>query len=94
MRFILGFIGAVFAGVLLIALIGGIKTDISNPPAPLAAAYYFLHFLVILPLVSVFETPLPLPRSISDSVLHGEEAEAAPVGSKPRRSRTATAVAE
>jgi ubiquinol-cytochrome c reductase cytochrome c1 subunit len=37
MRFILGFIGAVFAGVLLIALIGGIATDISNPPAKVAA---------------------------------------------------------
>ena len=59
-----------------------------------AAAYYFLHFLVILPLVSAFETPLPLPRSISESVLHGEEAEAAPIRSKPRRSKTATAAAE
>ena len=38
------------------------------------------HFLVILPLVSAFETPLPLPSSITDSVLHGEAAEAAPVG--------------
>jgi ubiquinol-cytochrome c reductase cytochrome b subunit len=60
----------------------------------IAAAYYFLHFLVILPLVSAFETPLPLPRSISESVLHGEEAEAAPAGSKPRRTRAATAAAE
>jgi ubiquinol-cytochrome c reductase cytochrome b subunit len=60
----------------------------------IAAAYYFLHFLVILPLVSAFETPLPLPRSISESVLHGEEAEAAPAGSKPRRTKTATAAAE
>ena len=33
----------------------------------IAAAYYFLHFLVILPLVSAFETPLPLPNSISES---------------------------
>jgi len=60
----------------------------------IASAYYFLHFLVILPLVSAFETPLPLPRSISESVLHGEEAEAAPTGSKPRRTKTATAAAE
>ena len=45
-----------------------------------AAAYYFLHFLVILPLVSTFETPLPLPSSITESVLHGEDAEAAPAG--------------
>jgi ubiquinol-cytochrome c reductase cytochrome b subunit len=57
-----------------------------------AAAYYFLHFLVILPLVSAFETPLPLPSSISESVLHGEAEEAAPVGQKkPRRGATATA---
>ncbi|GLK69360.1 cytochrome b [Hansschlegelia plantiphila] len=35
----------------------------------LAAAYYFLHFLVILPIVSRLETPKPLPASIADSVL-------------------------
>ena len=57
-----------------------------------ASAYYFLHFLVILPLVSAFETPLPLPSSISESVLHGEAEEAAPAGQKkPRRGATATA---
>src|SRR6476469_1387122 len=57
-----------------------------------AAAYYFIHFLVILPLVSAFETPLPLPSSISESVLHGEAEEAAPLGQKkPRRGATATA---
>jgi len=57
-----------------------------------AAAYYFLHFLVILPLVSAFETPDPLPNSISGSVLHGETAEAAPAGQKkPRRGSVATA---
>jgi ubiquinol-cytochrome c reductase cytochrome c1 subunit len=37
MRFSLGFIGAVFAGVLLISLISGVATYVSNPPAPLAA---------------------------------------------------------
>ena len=46
----------------------------------LAAAYYFAHFLIILPLVSKFERPLPLPSSISESVLHGEKQEAAPIG--------------
>jgi ubiquinol-cytochrome c reductase cytochrome b subunit len=73
---------------------GGAPNPMRNVISQLAAAYYFLHFLVILPLVSAFETPLPLPRSISDSVLHGEEAEAAPAGSKPRRTKTATVVAE
>ena len=49
----------------------------------IASAYYFAHFLIILPLVSKLETPLPLPNSISESVLHGEDAEAAPAGVKP-----------
>ena len=39
----------------------------------IASAYYFAHFLIILPLVSKFERPLPLPNSISESVLHGEK---------------------
>jgi ubiquinol-cytochrome c reductase cytochrome b subunit len=34
-----------------------------------ATAYYFLHFLVILPLLGKFEKPLPLPESISNPVL-------------------------
>jgi ubiquinol-cytochrome c reductase cytochrome c1 subunit len=42
MRFILGFIGAVFAGVLLISLISGVATYVSNPPAPLAADEFHL----------------------------------------------------
>jgi ubiquinol-cytochrome c reductase cytochrome c1 subunit len=37
MRFILGFIGAVFAGVLLISMISGVSEWVTNPPAPLAA---------------------------------------------------------
>ena len=37
MRFILGFIGAVFAGVLMISMIGGIAEHFSNPPQTLAA---------------------------------------------------------
>ncbi len=45
-----------------------------------ATIYYFLHFLVILPIIGRIEKPLPLPDSISSSVLHGEKAEAAPVG--------------
>ncbi len=32
-------------------------------------AYYFLHFLVILPLLGLFEKTKPLPGSISESVL-------------------------
>lgn len=35
----------------------------------LLTAYYFLHLLVIVPLLGLFETPRPLPASIADAVL-------------------------
>jgi len=38
----------------------------------IATAYYFLHFLVILPIVSQIETPKALPNSITDAVLGSE----------------------
>jgi ubiquinol-cytochrome c reductase cytochrome b subunit len=44
----------------------------------IATAWYFLHFLVILPLLGVFERPKPLPTSISEPVLKGG---GAPMGS-------------
>jgi len=37
----------------------------------LATLYYFLHFLVVLPLLGKFETPKPRPQSISEPVLKG-----------------------
>jgi len=37
----------------------------------IATLYYFLHFLVILPLLGKFETPRPRPQSISEPVLSG-----------------------
>jgi quinol-cytochrome oxidoreductase complex cytochrome b subunit len=37
--------------------------------AQIATAYYFAFFLIILPLLGIMETPKPLPRSISESVL-------------------------
>ena len=39
----------------------------------LASMYYFLHFLVILPLVSSIEKPEPLPFSITEGVLGKDE---------------------
>ena len=41
----------------------------------IATAYYFLHFLVILPLLSWLERPEPLPFSITEAVL-GEDKKA------------------
>jgi ubiquinol-cytochrome c reductase cytochrome b/c1 subunit len=34
-----------------------------------ATLYYFFHFVVLLPLLSKIETPLPMPASIADAVL-------------------------
>ena len=36
-----------------------------------ATVWYFIHFLAILPLLSVIETPRPLPQSISTPVFGG-----------------------
>jgi quinol-cytochrome oxidoreductase complex cytochrome b subunit len=48
----------------------------SQPPegsyvvmAQIGTAYYFLHFLILLPLLGKFERPRPLPKSISEPVL-------------------------
>jgi ubiquinol-cytochrome c reductase cytochrome b/c1 subunit len=50
----------------------------SQPPeggfvivARILTAYYFLHFLIILPLLGLFEQTRPLPDSIADAVLSG-----------------------
>ncbi|WP_338467535.1 cytochrome b/b6 [Novosphingobium sp. ZN18A2] len=44
--------------------------------AQIATVYYFLHFLVILPVVSSIERPEPLPFSITESVLGKDESAA------------------
>jgi len=50
----------------------------------IAALYYFVYFLVVLPLLSIFERPLPLPLSISEPVLKGKGgAFAATASAKP-----------
>jgi ubiquinol-cytochrome c reductase cytochrome b subunit len=55
----------------------------ANPPeghwiliGRVTTAYYFAHFLVILPLLSRFERVMPLPVSIASSVLGGKSAKA------------------
>ncbi len=53
-----------------------------------ATAYYFIHFLVMLPLLGFIETPLPLPESISKPVLTPRQF---PGGGGPLPSGAATA---
>lgn len=64
------FVWLLAATVVLLGWLG------SRPPeglyvlaARVATAWYFLHFLVVLPLLARFERPLPLPHSIGRSVL-------------------------
>ena len=40
----------------------------------IASLYYFAHFLIILPIVSAIEKPLPLPYSITEAVLGSDDA--------------------
>jgi ubiquinol-cytochrome c reductase cytochrome b subunit len=49
----------------------------------LATLYYFGYFLIILPLLSIFETPKRLPLSISEPVLKGGGHAVAHAHSKP-----------
>jgi ubiquinol-cytochrome c reductase cytochrome b subunit len=39
--------------------------------ARILTAYYFIHFLIILPIIGLIERPKPLPASITESVLAG-----------------------
>jgi len=49
--------------------------------ARLGTLYYYLHFLLLLPLLGLFERPLPLPRSIGEPVLR-------PGGLRPATGKT------
>jgi quinol-cytochrome oxidoreductase complex cytochrome b subunit len=52
-----------------------------NTPIPLVwlgrigTAYYFLHFLIVMPIAGLIETPKPMPDSIAKSVLATTPAE-------------------
>ncbi len=46
--------------------------------ARILTAYYFAHFIIILPILGLIESPKPLPASISDDVLAKSKAKLAP----------------
>ena len=67
------------ADVLVLGYCGGMPAEEPYVMiSQIATMYYFAHFLIILPILSWVEKTKPLPASISESVLHGEAAEAAP----------------
>jgi quinol-cytochrome oxidoreductase complex cytochrome b subunit len=64
------FVWVLLADCVMLTYLGG------KPPegiyvvlSRLGTLYYFFHFLILLPGLSIFETPKPLPRSISQPVL-------------------------
>jgi len=64
------FLVVLLIDVLVLGYIGGAEaTGMNIVIGQIAAAYYFAHFLIILPIVSGMERPRPLPNSITESVL-------------------------
>jgi ubiquinol-cytochrome c reductase cytochrome b subunit len=64
------FIFVLVAAVVVLGLVGAHHPEgIWVVLGRVGTAYYFLHFLVILPALGVLERPLPLPESISRPVL-------------------------
>ena len=50
----------------------------------IASIYYFAHFLIIIPIVSRIEKPLPLPNSISEAIFKKQTNTGAPIGLQPK----------
>lgn len=68
------FFWLLFIDCIALGYLGGMPAEgIYVVLSRVATAWYFLHFLAILPLLSVFETTKPLPKSISEPVLATEK---------------------
>ena len=48
-------------------------------------AWYFIHFLIILPLLNVIETPKALPKSISDPIFSSGSSEMSPAAPRGKK---------
>ena len=60
------------ADVLILGYVGAMPAEgLYLLVARVATAYYFLHFLVILPVLGFKEKTLPIPLSITEPVLAG-----------------------
>jgi ubiquinol-cytochrome c reductase cytochrome b subunit len=76
--FVLGWVGAQTPD-LVVFKVGDFGFDVAMVGL-LATTYYFVHFLIITPLVGVIETPREIPLSISHAVLSRAKAKAAAGG--------------
>jgi ubiquinol-cytochrome c reductase cytochrome b subunit len=67
------FFWVLVADVLILGYCGGSPAEpVYVILSQICAAYYFAHFLIILPIVARMERPLPLPGSITEAVLAGK----------------------
>jgi len=58
--------------VFVLGYVGGQPPEgIYIPIGQVATTWYFIHFLVIMPLLGWLEKPRPLPASIGEAVLRG-----------------------
>ncbi len=58
------------ADCVVLTIVGGKPAEgVWVPIGQVATAYYFTHFIVIIPLLGILERPKPLPESISAAVL-------------------------
>ena len=80
--FILGYLGAQTADDTNLVFFG-VELPIGKLVlAQICTVYYFLHFLVITPLVGLLETPLAVPESISKAVLAKKGGGASPAAAE------------
>ena len=64
------FFWVLIVDIVVLGYVGGAEPVARNVLiGQIASAYYFLHFLVIVPIVSSMEKPRPLPNSITEAVL-------------------------
>jgi ubiquinol-cytochrome c reductase cytochrome b subunit len=87
------------ANIIVLSYVGGAPAE--EPYviiSQITSAYYFAHFLIVLPIVSAIERPLPLPRSITEHVLATSKnkghAGGAPAGMKSGPAEVAAQPAE
>ncbi len=67
------FFWVLLADILILGVCGNMPAEgFWVPLSQVAALYYFAHFLIIIPLLSRFERPEPLPMSITQAVLSGK----------------------
>ncbi len=91
------FFWILMAVILILGYLGAQTADDSNVVVPwtgvelpigklllsqILTIYYFVHFLIITPVVGLWETPLPVPESISKAVLSKKGVTSAPAAAE------------